>query len=62
MTKVKTQHYDMKPGTEVFKVTVSDADTQAYGMTYWVVTTVKDMTDPAMGTLRTIPEYKLEEQ
>jgi hypothetical protein len=62
MTKVKTQHYDMKPGTEVFKVKVSDADTKAHGTTYWVVTTEKDVTDPAMGTLRTVPESKLEEQ
>lgn len=54
---VKIQHYDVKPGTVVFKIKISESDSRTYGIPYWVVTTEEGVTDPAAGTLRTIPEY-----
>jgi len=58
MYKVKTQHYDIVPGTVVYKAGVSQADTNMYGSTYFLVTEIEG--DKTEGSLRVIPEYKLE--
>lgn len=59
MYKVKTQHYDMKPGTVVYKAGESKAETSMYGVPYFLVTEIEG--DKTEGSLRVIPEYKLEE-
>ena len=59
MYKVKTQHYDMKPGTVVYKVGISSSETKMHSTTYFLVTEKEG--DKTEGALRVIPEYKLEE-
>lgn len=49
----------MVPGTVVYKAGVSNADTNMYGTTYFLVTEIEG--DKSEGALRVIPEYKLEE-
>ena len=58
MYKVKTQHYDMLPGTVVYKVGVSGPETQMYSVEYFLVTEIEG--DKSEGSLRVIPEHKLE--
>jgi hypothetical protein len=56
---VKSPHYDMLPGTVVYKVGISSAETSMYGVPYFLVTEIEG--DKSEGALRVIPEYKLEE-
>ena len=57
--KIKTQHYDMLPGTIVYKTGVSGPETAIYGVPYFIVTEIEG--DTTEGCLRIIPEHKLEE-
>jgi hypothetical protein len=56
--RVKSQHYDMLPGTVVYKTGVSDSDTRLYGVEYFLVTEIEG--DTSEGSLRVIPKSKLE--
>lgn len=57
--RVTAQHYDIVPGTVVYKAGVSVADTNMFGTPYFLVTEIEG--DKTEGALRVIPEYKLEE-
>lgn len=57
--RVIQHHYDIKPETIVYKVGVSAAETKMYGVPYFLVTEIEG--DKTEGSLRVVPEYKLEE-
>jgi hypothetical protein len=56
--RVKSQHYDMKPNTIVYKVGISSPETAMYGVDYFLVTEIEG--DKTEGSLRVVPESKLE--
>lgn len=58
---VKTQHFDMVVGLEVWKVKDCVADTNLYGEPHWVVTVNPDNVVADDGYLRIIPSAKLSE-
>jgi len=59
MYKVKQQHYDMLPGTVVYKTGVSDSDTRLYGVEYFLVTEIEG--DTSDGSLASYPRIQIGE-